>query len=59
MSMTTLLAARLYDGQGTEAIRDAFIQIEDGTIARVAGAPTSARRRPMRATWAMRRSCRA
>lgn len=35
MSMTTLLAARLYDGLGTEAIHDAFIQIEDGKIARV------------------------
>lgn len=35
MAMTTLLAARLFDGTGANAIEDAFLQIEDGTVRRV------------------------
>ncbi len=35
MAVTTLTAATLFDGSGAEPIRDAFIQIEDGTIKQV------------------------
>lgn len=35
MTVTTLLAARLFDGTGAEAIDDAFLQIEDGKVKRV------------------------
>lgn len=35
MALTTLLAARLFDGTGAEAIDNAFIQIEDGKVKRV------------------------
>ena len=32
MAITTLTAARLFDGTGDDAIQDAFLRIEDGTI---------------------------
>ncbi|MDQ3547225.1 MAG: amidohydrolase family protein [Chloroflexota bacterium] len=35
MAVSTLTAATLFDGSGAEPIRDAFIQIEDGTIKNV------------------------
>lgn len=35
MAITTLTAATLFDGSGAEPIRDAFIQIEEGTIKNV------------------------
>lgn len=35
MTVTTLLAARLFDGTGAEAIDDAFLQIEEGKVKRV------------------------
>lgn len=35
MTVTTLLAARLFDGTGAEAINNAFLQIEDGKVKRV------------------------
>jgi imidazolonepropionase-like amidohydrolase len=35
MTLTTLLAARLFDGTGADAINNAFIQIEDGKVKRV------------------------
>ncbi len=35
MAVTTFTAATLFDGSGAEPIRDAFIQIEDGTIKNV------------------------
>lgn len=35
MAVTTLLAGRLFDGTGAEAIHDAFIQIDGETITRV------------------------
>jgi imidazolonepropionase-like amidohydrolase len=35
MAMTTLLAARLFDGTGADPINDAFIQIEDDKVRRV------------------------
>ena len=35
MAMTTLLAAWLFDGTGANAIEDAFLQIEEGTVRRV------------------------
>jgi imidazolonepropionase-like amidohydrolase len=35
MAVTTLLAARLFDGTGAEAIQNAFLRIEDGKITEV------------------------
>ena len=35
MTLTTLLAARLFDGTGADPINNAFIQIEDDKVKRV------------------------